>query len=194
WTGGKKGEKEYEKEIGRRMGTEREEWSWDEIKEVIWEAAKKAEMGNKGGGNRESSGKDGKWKSHGGRWHTHRVHQKNICEIGSNNNKSNKQNMGRRKTARSMGDSQNSADTQGWGHRKSGKLQRDSVTGCRIQAADEHLKAAFDRVNRRIMMEKLWKAGVRGRMYKLIEEIYKGTYTEVRTEEGITEKFETNMG
>lgn len=44
------------------------------------------------------------------------------------------------------------------------------------------------------MLSKLRKIGIGGRMLKIIKEIYGETYNKVKTEEGLTEEFETSKG
>ena len=49
-------------------------------------------------------------------------------------------------------------------------------------------------IDRKILMEKLLEKGVRGRMLRMIENIYKETRHEVTMEDGITDSFKTNRG
>lgn len=53
------------------------------------------------------------------------------------------------------------------------------------------LKIAFDKVNRRIMLNKLRKIGIEGKMLRIIKEIYRRTYNKIKTELGLTEEFVT---
>lgn len=43
-------------------------------------------------------------------------------------------------------------------------------------------------------MEQIWKAGIRGRMFDLIMEIYRENHAEVRLNDEKTRKFETTTG
>ena len=61
--------------------------------------------------------------------------------------------------------------------RKSGKLFTSFVD----------FKVAYGMVDRDIMMEKQRKAGIRGRLYRIIGKIYEETINEVITNEGMTE-------
>ena len=49
-------------------------------------------------------------------------------------------------------------------------------------------------VDRGILMEKLWKKGVRGKVFKMIDKIYNRTTNEIITGEGISDSFETGNG
>ena len=55
-------------------------------------------------------------------------------------------------------------------------------------------KAAYDTVGRDIMMEKLRKTRIKGRLYRSIGKIYEDTVNEVITNEGMTERFRTARG
>ena len=55
-------------------------------------------------------------------------------------------------------------------------------------------REAFDMVDREILMKKLWKKGVRGKMFKMIEGIYNRTTNEIITGEGISDSFGTRNG
>lgn len=54
-------------------------------------------------------------------------------------------------------------------------------------------KAAFDSVDRELMIEKPKRVGIEGRMLKMIETIYQRTNARVRVGVGNTEDFETNI-
>ncbi len=56
------------------------------------------------------------------------------------------------------------------------------------------LKAAFDMIDREKLGKKLWEMGVRGKMYRMLKGIYQKTENRVRTEEGLTRKFDTGKG
>jgi len=75
-------------------------------------------------------------------------------------------------------------------------VQRGRKTGeksKRIYALFADLKAAFDNVDRDILWEILRKMKIR-EVLKKIEKIYERTEVLVRTEEGMTEGFETRKG
>ena len=57
-----------------------------------------------------------------------------------------------------------------------------------------NFRAAFDMVDRGILMKKLWKKGVRGKMFKMIQGIYNRTTNEIIMCEGISDSFETGNG
>lgn len=56
------------------------------------------------------------------------------------------------------------------------------------------LKAAFDSVDRELLIEKIWEVEVRGRIFKMIREIYRESYIEVRMEKRHTRRFEATTG
>lgn len=56
------------------------------------------------------------------------------------------------------------------------------------------LKAAFDTVDRELLLEKLWNVGIKGRLYAMIKEIYKLTSAEVVENGKVSRKFNTNVG
>ena len=66
--------------------------------------------------------------------------------------------------------------------------------GGKLFTAFVDFKAAYDTVDRDIMMEKLRKAGIKGRLYRIIEKIYEETVNEVITNEGMAERFRTATG
>lgn len=55
-------------------------------------------------------------------------------------------------------------------------------------------RTAFDSVDRKVMIKKLEKLGVKGRFMEMIERIYSCTENELITEEGVTERFRTGKG
>ncbi|XP_015112551.1 uncharacterized protein LOC107038148 [Diachasma alloeum] len=63
--------------------------------------------------------------------------------------------------------------------------------GGKLYVAFLDLKAAFDTVDRDLLMEKLWKLGIRGRFYDMVKSIYKNTVNEVITGVGISSRFST---
>lgn len=66
--------------------------------------------------------------------------------------------------------------------------------GGKVYAVFVDLKAAFDTVDRDLLLEKLWKIEIRARFYDMIRAIYGYTENEVITGEGITERFVTGRG
>ncbi|XP_043475764.1 uncharacterized protein LOC122507221 [Leptopilina heterotoma] len=64
----------------------------------------------------------------------------------------------------------------------------------KLHAAFIDFKKAFDTVDREILFRKLSNLGIKGKMLKMIMEIYRVTSNEVVTEEGLTDSFETNRG
>lgn len=72
--------------------------------------------------------------------------------------------------------------------------QRLKVPGGRLYVAFIDFKAAFDTVDRTILMEKLWRAGIRGRMHSMIREIHRYTVCEVLSEEGVSARFQVRTG
>lgn len=73
-----------------------------------------------------------------------------------------------------------------------GKRLREK--GGKLYACFVDFRTAFDAVDRRIMLGKLSKIGVRGRLFKVIERIYSVTDNEIITGEGISERFRTRRG
>ena len=71
------------------------------------------------------------------------------------------------------------------------KLKRK---GGKLFTAFVDFKAAYDTVDTDIMMEKLRKPGIKGRLYRIIGKIYEETVNEVITNEGMTERFRTARG
>lgn len=55
-------------------------------------------------------------------------------------------------------------------------------------------KNAFDSVNRKTLMEKIYKLGISRGMYQIIGKIYNNTLTQVRVGTKLTEKFESTSG
>ena len=66
--------------------------------------------------------------------------------------------------------------------------------GGKLYAALIDFKAAFDKVDRQIMIRKLEAIGVKGKVLIMIKRIYRETRNEIITNEGITEKFATCKG
>lgn len=62
------------------------------------------------------------------------------------------------------------------------KEERGKLYACFID-----LRTAFDAVDRKLMVKKLRKLGIKGRMLKAIERIYQRMKNEVIVEGGITE-------
>ncbi len=56
------------------------------------------------------------------------------------------------------------------------------------------LKVAFDSVNREKLGREVWDKGVRGKMYRVLDAIYKSTENRVRTAEGLTNVFRLSKG
>ncbi|CAG5109335.1 Similar to LINE-1 reverse transcriptase homolog (Nycticebus coucang) [Cotesia congregata] len=56
------------------------------------------------------------------------------------------------------------------------------------------LRQAFDTVDRRMLLEKLWKLGIRGKMHKMIKVIYGNTTSEIIIEGTKTREFGINQG
>lgn len=65
--------------------------------------------------------------------------------------------------------------------------------GVNLYALLIDLKAAFDKVDRRIMMKKVWEKGIRGKMYKTIKKIYKKTNNEIIIGDKVTKGFESDQ-
>lgn len=66
--------------------------------------------------------------------------------------------------------------------------------GGKAYSAFVDFKAAFDTEERNLMMKKLYRIGIRGRMLKMIKTIYANTTARVRAEGGLAEEFQTNVG
>lgn len=66
--------------------------------------------------------------------------------------------------------------------------------GHKLYMAFVDFKTAFDEIDRELLLEKLKKIGVNGKMLKMIGEIYRKTENEVITSEGITDSFRTWKG
>ena len=64
----------------------------------------------------------------------------------------------------------------------------------RLYATFVDFKTAFDTVNRDLLLEKLAKMGIQGKFLEWIRDIYKETWCEIITEEGISRRFETGVG
>ena len=66
--------------------------------------------------------------------------------------------------------------------------------GGKLYVAFVDFKAAFDKVNRKLMLRKIWEKGIKGKMHRMIRGIYRETNNEVISEEGISEGFKTENG
>ena len=66
--------------------------------------------------------------------------------------------------------------------------------GRRLYAAFVDFRAAFDKVDRNILLNTLWEKGITEKMHRIISGIYKKTRIEIISSKGITEEFETNVG
>lgn len=64
----------------------------------------------------------------------------------------------------------------------------------KLHVAFIDLKAAFDTVDRKIMLEKLEKKGVKGRFLNFVKNIYDKTLCRIIKSEGISKSFETSVG
>lgn len=64
----------------------------------------------------------------------------------------------------------------------------------KLYAAFIDFKAAFDSVNRKLLIEKLINTGVNGRMLAMSRTIYRDTKNCVITSEGVSETFQTHRG
>ncbi|XP_015120516.1 uncharacterized protein LOC107043497 [Diachasma alloeum] len=64
----------------------------------------------------------------------------------------------------------------------------------KLYTAFVDLRAAFDTVDRDLLLEKLWKVGIRARFYNMVKAMYEVTENEVITGEGISERFSTGRG
>ena len=69
------------------------------------------------------------------------------------------------------------------------KILKKSGKKICVQFVD--VKAAFDEVNIKVMLNKLWEQGIRGKMHKMLKRIYSKTINEVITGDGITKSFQT---
>ncbi len=49
-----------------------------------------------------------------------------------------------------------------------------------VVMAQIDIEKAFDRVNRTLLWNKLWKMGMKGRFWKLLQNIYDGTWTQIK--------------
>lgn len=56
------------------------------------------------------------------------------------------------------------------------------------------MKTAFDVIDKGLLIRKLKRIGIKGKMLNMIRDIYKHTGNEIITGEGITEDFETGKG
>lgn len=68
------------------------------------------------------------------------------------------------------------------------------MKGGKLYVGFVDFKTAFDVVDRKILVEKLGKLGMKGKMLNMIKRIYNETKNEIRTSEGITESFVTKKG
>lgn len=66
--------------------------------------------------------------------------------------------------------------------------------GGKLYVAFVDFKAAFDKVDRDIMLEKLWKTGIKGEMHRMVRAIYAKTVAEVQSGSKITKEFNTDQG
>lgn len=66
--------------------------------------------------------------------------------------------------------------------------------GAKMYVAFANFMAAFDSIDRKIMLEKIRKYGIRGRMFRMIKEIYKETKALVQVGNERTKISETNLG
>ena len=66
--------------------------------------------------------------------------------------------------------------------------------GKKLYVAFVDFKTAFDKVDRKMMLNKLWEKGIRGKMHRTLRGIYNRTINEVITGDGITKSFETGNG
>lgn len=66
--------------------------------------------------------------------------------------------------------------------------------GGKLYACFIDFKTAFDAINRKKLIEKLRRMGIRGRMLKAIVKIYEETLNEVIAGEGLTDRFRTFKG
>src|SRR5436309_217260 len=72
--------------------------------------------------------------------------------------------------------------------------ERESDGGGLVVAAFVDLKAAFDSVDRGILLEALKSRGVREGLRDRIEEVYRETRSRVRVDEGVGKNFWTERG
>ncbi|XP_063993677.1 uncharacterized protein LOC135171220 [Diachasmimorpha longicaudata] len=66
--------------------------------------------------------------------------------------------------------------------------------GGKLYTAFIGLKAAFDTVDRALLLEKLWRGGIRARFYDMVKTIYRTSENEVITGAGLTQRFPTESG
>ena len=66
--------------------------------------------------------------------------------------------------------------------------------GRKLYTAFVNFKAAFDTVDWNLLIDKLRKAGIRGKMLTMIERIYEETWNEVIFGEQIADHYRTNRG
>lgn len=66
--------------------------------------------------------------------------------------------------------------------------------GGKLYVAFVDFSAAFDKVDRDLLLRKLWDKGVRGKMHKMVRGIYSKTRNEVIAGEGMSEAFGTECG
>lgn len=64
----------------------------------------------------------------------------------------------------------------------------------KLYVAFVDFKAAFDKIDRNLLLKKLWEKGLRGRMHRMVRGIYGKTTNEIIASEGTTESFETEKG
>ena len=69
------------------------------------------------------------------------------------------------------------------------KAERIKKKGGKLYVAFVDFKAAFDKVNRKLMLRKIWEKGINGKKHRMIRGIYRETNNEVISEEGISEGF-----
>lgn len=55
-------------------------------------------------------------------------------------------------------------------------------------------RVAFDKINRGLMVNKLSRTGIKGKMIRLIKGIYRKTTTRIKTEDELTEEMEITKG
>lgn len=64
----------------------------------------------------------------------------------------------------------------------------------KLYVAFVDFRAAFDKLDREVLLQKLWEKGIRGHMHRMIRGIYKSTRNAVITSEGMSDLFETENG
>ena len=67
-------------------------------------------------------------------------------------------------------------------------------TGGKLHVAFVYFAAAFDEVNRETLQMKMQKMGIEGRLLNMLKEIYRSTWCEVITTDGMTDGFRTSRG